>query len=124
ALGRLALALRAEQEHRRDVAAQLAGPRATARVLFLLPAFGLLLGQLLGAAPVRFLLESPLGLLCAVAGTVLDVWVWCGRPGWCVRPSRRRDRGGAGRGRRRGHSAGRGDATVGLHGPARSHTRD
>lgn len=73
ALGRLALALRAEQEHRRDVAAQLAGPRASARILFLLPAFGLLLGQLLGAAPARFLLASPAGLLCAVAGLGLDV---------------------------------------------------
>jgi tight adherence protein B len=78
-LDRLAEALAADQRQRADVAAQLAGPRASAAVLAALPAFGLLLGAALGADPFRFLLGTPAGAACLVAGVALDaagtLWV-------------------------------------------------
>ena len=49
---RLAEAARTDEAVRREVAAQLAGPRATALLLALLPAAGVLLGTGLGADPV------------------------------------------------------------------------
>lgn len=59
--------------------AQLAGPRATVRVLALLPLIGLGMGLLMGADPVGFLLGTPWGWACLVlaalleaAGTLLD----------------------------------------------------
>ncbi|MFT4200101.1 type II secretion system F family protein [Gordonia sp. (in: high G+C Gram-positive bacteria)] len=51
--------------------AALAGPRATARVLAVLPLFGLLLGQAIGANPVRVLLAPGPGGTLLVIGTVL-----------------------------------------------------
>jgi tight adherence protein B len=41
--------------------AALAGARATAAILAALPALGVLLGQLIGADPVRFLLGGGVG---------------------------------------------------------------
>jgi tight adherence protein B len=67
-LGRLADGLREQDATRQEVMATLAAPRATARLLALLPAFGLLLGEGLGADPWRFLVASPLGLLCLALG--------------------------------------------------------
>lgn len=46
----------------------LAGPAATGRVLLWLPIIGILLGVLLGAQPLSWLLGEPLGAVCLVAG--------------------------------------------------------
>jgi tight adherence protein B len=76
-LDRLAASLAAEQRRRADVAAQLAGPRASAAVLAALPLCGLALAGSLGARPVPFLLGTPYGLACLVAGLALDAaGVW------------------------------------------------
>lgn len=56
---------------RREVAAQLAGPRATSRLLLLLPVVALVLGVGLGADPLGFLLETSPGRLCLAAGVAL-----------------------------------------------------
>ncbi|AUH42176.1 type II secretion system F family protein [Streptomyces sp. CMB-StM0423] len=80
-LDRVAAALRAERDEREELQAQLAGPRATALLLALLPCFGLLMGSALGAAPLRVLLHTPAGLVCLVAGGLLE-WAglaWVGR---------------------------------------------
>ena len=78
-LDRTAEGLRAEEATRREVVASLAAPRATARLLALLPVFGLLLGSGVGADPWAFLLSTPLGLACLALGCGLAlaglVWV-------------------------------------------------
>jgi Flp pilus assembly protein TadB len=75
ALDRTAAALRAEADRRADLRAQLAGPRSTAVLLALLPLFGVVLGAGLGADPARVLLRTPAGLLCLLAGGLLE---WAG----------------------------------------------
>ncbi|WP_327088202.1 type II secretion system F family protein [Nonomuraea sp. NBC_01738] len=70
---RVAATLRATRTHRQDVAAQLAGPRATARMLAALPALGLAMAAALGMSPLAFLFGSLPGLGCLVAGVALDV---------------------------------------------------
>lgn len=69
---RLEEGLRAEAAQRRRVEAELAGPRATAALLAVLPAGGLLLAAGVGADPLRVLLETPVGLVCLVVGLGLD----------------------------------------------------
>ncbi|WP_285776707.1 hypothetical protein [Microtetraspora sp. NBRC 13810] len=69
---RVEAALRAAQAHRQEVAAQLAGPRATARLLAALPLLGLLLAAGLGMNPLAFLFGGPAGLGCLVLGLSLD----------------------------------------------------
>lgn len=64
--------LRAAEAHRQDVAAQLAGPRATVRLLAALPALGLLMGTALGMSPLTFLLSGPAGLACLLTGVTLN----------------------------------------------------
>jgi tight adherence protein B len=55
----------------------MAGPKATARVLALLPAVGLLLGSGLGGSPVAWLLGTPLGWLMLALGLGLEaVGLW------------------------------------------------
>jgi tight adherence protein B len=81
AVERLEEGLRAEQAQRRAVDAELAGPRATAGLLAVLPAGGLLLAAGLGADPLSVLLTTPVGLLCLTVGLGLDalgLW-WTGR---------------------------------------------
>ena len=68
---RLAEAARADEAVRREVAAQLAGPRATALLLAVLPVSGVLLGTTLGADPAGFLLTTPPGQACLLVGTLL-----------------------------------------------------
>ncbi|MEV4094560.1 type II secretion system F family protein [Streptosporangium saharense] len=58
--------------HRQDLAAQLAGPRATARLLAFLPALGLLMATGLGMDPLGFLFGGPAGVGCLVAGLALE----------------------------------------------------
>ena len=54
------------------VSAGMAGARATAGVLAVLPALGVGLGQLVGADPVRFLLSNGLGGWLLAVGAVLS----------------------------------------------------
>ncbi|WP_322942308.1 type II secretion system F family protein [Actinacidiphila yeochonensis] len=84
ALDRVAGALRAEADQREDVRAQLAGPRSTAVLLALLPAFGLVLGTGLGAGPVTVLLHTRTGLACLATGALLE---WAGLA-WTARIAR------------------------------------
>jgi tight adherence protein B len=73
ALQRLATGLQATERLHAEVGAQLAAARASARLLAVLPAFGLLLGQAVGAAPLHFLLHTPTGAVCLAMTVVLDV---------------------------------------------------
>lgn len=91
-LGRLTVALRAEAAAEADRAAVMAGPRATAGVLSLLPVAGGGLGMLIGADPVRTLLTSPGGRVCLVVGLLL----WAAGVWWALGLVRRAERAGAG----------------------------
>ncbi|MGQ0774064.1 MAG: type II secretion system F family protein [Pseudonocardiales bacterium] len=68
-------AVRADTDHRvrfaAEVAARLAGPRATAAVLAGLPLLGLALGQAVGAAPMQVLGDTGAGQALLVVGTGL-----------------------------------------------------
>jgi len=81
AVAQLAEAVTAEHAVRREVAAEVAGPRATAALLAGLPLLGLALAAALGAHPLHVLLATPLGLGCLVTGVALDAlgWWWTGR---------------------------------------------
>ena len=68
---RLADSLRADEAIRRQITANLAGTRATARLLAALPLFGTALGYAIGAHPLAFLLTTPLGYLCLLTGLLL-----------------------------------------------------
>jgi tight adherence protein B len=81
AVDRVAEGLRAEEAQRREVSAQLAAPRATARLLAVLPVFGLVLAAGLGGRPLHILTHTPYGLACLVLGILLDLGglVWTER---------------------------------------------
>ena len=68
-------AVRRDLDHRvraaRSLTAALAGPRATSIVLAVLPLLGLLLGQAVGAAPLRVLTGSVAGQVLLIAGSAL-----------------------------------------------------
>jgi tight adherence protein B len=64
--------LRVQCRRSQLIAAQLAGPRATAVLLSLLPALGILLGTAIGAHPVEVLLGSAPGQLALLVGVGLD----------------------------------------------------
>jgi tight adherence protein B len=68
----LSEALRDEQSHREEVLLQLAGPRATARLLSALPVVGLAMATALGAHPLSFLLTTPPGAVCLILGCGLN----------------------------------------------------
>ena len=70
-LDQVAHALRSDQSVERTVAAELAGPRATGRVMAALPLCGIGLGYLLGGDPVGFLVGGPIGWACLVLGASL-----------------------------------------------------
>lgn len=70
---RLAASLSQEEERRRELSAQLAGPRTTALLLAVLPAAGLGLSTAMGAGPIAFLFTTPVGLACLAGGVLLDV---------------------------------------------------
>lgn len=55
------------------VRAELSAPRATGRILAVLPVAGLLLGYFVGGDPVGFLTRNWVGELCLVGG----VWLMC-----------------------------------------------
>ncbi|MFE5120506.1 type II secretion system F family protein [Streptomyces sp. NPDC056669] len=80
-LDRVAAALRAERDQRDSLDAKLAGAKATAVALAVLPVVGLVLGGLLGSNPLHELLHTPAGLSCLLVGGLLE-WaglVWTGR---------------------------------------------
>ncbi len=78
-LERIAAGLRDDDEARSEVLASLGPPRATAKMLAVLPAFGLALGSSMGARPIAFLLNTGVGLVCLFLGLLLAglgvVWV-------------------------------------------------
>jgi tight adherence protein B len=91
-IDRLESALRAERDQRDDLRAQLAGARSTAVLLAVLPVFGLALGTLLGAEPLRVLFHTPAGVACLLVGGALEcVGVW-----WAMRIVRRAEEGAGG----------------------------
>ena len=75
--------VRSEQATRELVGAELAGPRASAKLMALLPLIGVGMGKVSGGDPVGFLLGSPPGQLCLVAGVALTCAgvVWSDRLG-------------------------------------------
>jgi tight adherence protein B len=76
-LDRIAAALRSEHAAACEVEASLGPPRATARLLAMLPLLGLLLGMGVGGDPVAVLLSSTLGNVCLALGSalaLLGVW--------------------------------------------------
>lgn len=78
---RLAAAERDAARVRDEVRAQLAAPRASARVLAILPIIGIAMGAALGADPMTFLLGSGWGRMCMVlaAGFVIAGLAWTSR---------------------------------------------
>lgn len=72
ALAMAADQVRADRATARVVATELAAAQATARLLAVLPLAVLLLGNGLGGDPVGFLLATPAGLVCLVAGLSLE----------------------------------------------------
>ena len=81
ALERLVTQERRAEEVRRQLEAHLAAPRATARMLAMLPALGLGLGLLIGGDPIGWLLGTPFGWACLLTGIALIVvgLAWAGR---------------------------------------------
>jgi tight adherence protein B len=76
----LADAVRENERVRDELAAGLAEPRATAVVLACLPALGLVLGSMLGAEPMQWLIGSRAGWAVLGAGLALEalgcLWSW------------------------------------------------
>lgn len=70
---RLADSLRADEAIRRQTAASLAGARATARLLAVLPFFGAALGYALDADPLAFLTGTQVGWIVLAAGLGLSI---------------------------------------------------
>lgn len=80
-LRQVAVTARSAEDVRIEMEAQLAGPRATARVLAVLPLVGLALGTMLGSDPLSWLLTTLPGHVCLASGAVLTgvgTW-WTGR---------------------------------------------
>jgi tight adherence protein B len=80
-VSRLAASARAAEDVRADLEGQLAGPRATARMLAILPLVGIAFGSMLGSDPLAWLLTSMPGRACLLVGVVLTGtgWWWTGR---------------------------------------------
>jgi tight adherence protein B len=72
-LERLSDSLRSDEDVRLEIAGALGPPRATARLLAVLPVFGALLGTGLGADPIGVLVGSLFGAVCLAAGAALAV---------------------------------------------------
>ncbi|MCD0450621.1 type II secretion system F family protein [Actinocorallia sp. API 0066] len=68
----LASGLRDERAHRAAIRSQLAGARTTARLLAVLPAFGLAMSWSLGANPLVFLFTTLPGALCLLSSLTLN----------------------------------------------------
>ena len=59
---------------RRALHVELAGPRTTARLMSALPVLGLILGVMLGANPLSWLISSPVGIAVLLSGLSLNVF--------------------------------------------------
>jgi tight adherence protein B len=70
-LDQVAAALAAEQDLRAVVAGELSAPRATGKVMAVLPLCGVGLGYLLGGEPIDWLIGQPLGWGCLLTGVLL-----------------------------------------------------
>lgn len=70
-LEQVAAGLAADQSLRAVVAGELSAPRATGKVMAVLPLLGIGLGYLLGGNPLRWLLGGPVGWGCLLGGLVL-----------------------------------------------------
>lgn len=92
-LDQVAHSVRAGCRERSELAALLAGPRATAGLLALLPLVGLALGGAMGAHPIHVLTTSPIGEVALAVGAGLDGAgvLWTAR---IVRAAERRCAGG------------------------------
>ncbi len=73
AVARLGAGRREAAESEAELASELAGVRTSARLLALLPLFGLLIGQWIGAEPLDWLLGSAVGRAVLVAGIALQL---------------------------------------------------
>lgn len=73
ALDRLVAGARDSARLRREIAGELAAPRASARVLAFLPVIGLGMAFAIGANPLGFLLGTPVGLACVVLAAGFEV---------------------------------------------------
>ncbi|MFA7323793.1 MAG: hypothetical protein WC005_05485 [Candidatus Nanopelagicales bacterium] len=71
AVERLTIAARHSEELRAVLDAELSAPRATTRVLSALPLVGVLLGVVMGADPLGWLIGGPFGWACLFAGLAL-----------------------------------------------------
>ncbi len=72
-LERAASTIEAESTAEAEADAALAGPRQTVRLLTWLPLWGVLLGLVVGASPVRVLLDGGVGSSCLACGVVCSV---------------------------------------------------
>lgn len=70
-LERVGAGLRSDEDARAEVSAALGPPRATAKMLAVLPLAGIAMGESMGSAPLSFLLGSSWGLGCLASGVVL-----------------------------------------------------
>jgi tight adherence protein B len=70
-LDRVVAGIRDDESARREVEASLGPPRATARLLAVLPVGGVGLGTWMGAGPIHVLLGTTIGLVCLALGTSL-----------------------------------------------------
>jgi tight adherence protein B len=68
AVSRVASRIRAQRQTQRVVTSELASARATARLVAALPVVALGMGSGAGGNPWRFLLDTPVGWACLVAG--------------------------------------------------------
>lgn len=68
---RIAGRLRGELRSQQKIAAELAGPRATGKLLAALPLVGIALGYVAGGDPVAFLLKTSAGQLASVGAILL-----------------------------------------------------
>ncbi|OHV32979.1 MULTISPECIES: type II secretion system F family protein [Pseudofrankia] len=69
----LATAARADARQAGELAAALAGPRSSGRLVAGLPVVGILFAALLGARPAHVLLATSAGSACLTAGVALDL---------------------------------------------------
>ncbi len=77
AVARVATRVRAQRQTQRVVTSELASARATARLVAALPVVALMMGSGAGGDPWRFLLDTPVGWGCLVAGIAFGVaGVW------------------------------------------------
>lgn len=73
AVARVATRIRAQRQTQRVVTSELASARATARLVAALPVVALGMGSGAGGDPWRFLLDTPIGWACLMAGLAFGV---------------------------------------------------